>query len=162
MVYTTNGSTHRMMMRTADGAVAATVSNAFHGILNRLPNSLWIINPNNLEYAVRGSNVRNTAPWSNLASYGVGTASGNDDRYKTGSFVGRSFLGHKVKMLLFGFKATAQGDYRISSAESAEVASVITYLNGSVGAFLSIDGAQPVWKGYANVDFNDHWIRQAR
>jgi hypothetical protein len=145
MVYTVSGDTHRMMVRTADGAVATAISNAFHGILNRMAPDLYGVNPLNLEYAVKNSNVRNTAPWSNLSVYGAGTAISQDDRVKSISFVGRSFLGHKTKLFLFGYKVDANGDYRTTSAENANVASVVTYLNAAVGFALSIDGAQPVW-----------------
>lgn len=162
VVYTVNGNTHRMMCRTSDGGVPATMSLVFHGIFNRLAADLYTVAPQNLEFALRGSNVRNTAAWSQSASYGLGNADSNDDRAKAVSFVGRSFLGRRARLFVYGFKVDANGDYRTLSAENANVANVVTYLNGASGAFLAIDGAQPVYKGYANVGYNDHWVKQLR
>jgi len=151
-----------MMIRTGDGAVASVVSSTFHGIFNRLTNLIYELRPQNMEYALRGSNVRNTAPWTNNAFYGGGTAFDTDLRAKTLSFVGRDLLGHKSRFFVYGYKGSANGDYRVQIGENADVASVVTYLDAATGAFLSVGGGQPVWKGYANVDFNDHWIKRAR
>ena len=162
MVYQVNGDTHRMMVRTGDGGVPTAISNAFHGILNRMAGSLNEVTPLGLERALRGSNVRNPFAWTNAATYGLGNADSNDDRDKAISCVGRSSGGHKVKFFLFGFKNDADGDYRTDTTENAGVADTVGYLNGATGFALAIDGLQPVWKSYVNIKVNDHWVKVHR
>lgn len=162
LVYTVNSTQHRMMCRTADGVTAAQMNTIFNSLLNNITTGINAITPLNLEFANKGSNVRNTAVWTGAASYGTGTEAGNDGRARTASFVGRSSDGRKARLFIFGLKPFSEGDYRIDTSEGVAVANVVSFLNGASGVFFSISGTQPVWKGYANIGYNDHWIKQYR
>lgn len=162
LVYQVNGDTHRLMMRTATGATAANVSLTLHGLINRMAPDLNLLTPLNLEYAFINSNVRNTALWSQAASYGAGDESTNDGRARSASFVGRAISGRRARLFLYGFKRNASGDYRTNIEENAQVLAAVAYLNGANGAFLAVDRSQPTYKGYVNVGYNDHWVKVAR
>ncbi len=162
IVYTNNGTTHRLMMRTNAGATAANVSLTLQGVFSRLAPILYATSILGLEFSVINSNVRNAATYSGTASFGTGSGSGVDTRARALSFVGRSPDGRKNRLFVFGAKDISEGDYRVDTTESTDVAALVTYLNGATGAFLSISGAQPVYKNYANIGFNDHWIKAYR
>lgn len=162
LVYEVNGFTHRMMCRTGDGATAAEVSAAFDGLLVIMAPMLNAVHPSGLEFALRGSNIRNTAPFTGLGVYGTGTAISNDGRAAEYSFVGRSLGGKRTRLFLFGGKTSAEGDYRIDAGSSAAVAAATDYLNSIAGKFLSIDALHPTWKTYINTGLNDFWVKQAR
>ena len=161
-VYTVNGATHRMLMRTVDTQEAVNANVAFDTIFTQLSTQLNTVQVQNLEMAVKGSNVRNTFAWTGPISYGAGTQSGTDVRARSWSFVGRSTLGHKSRFTIFGPKDIGEGDYRVDVSESAVVQTIVNTLNGAVGVFIAVDGSKPVWKGYANIDYNDHWIKVFR
>lgn len=162
MLYTVNGLSHRMMMRTGDGALPATVVSTFAGILTRITPEINEIVPTGLERALRGSDVRLPFAWTGAASYGLGNADASFIRAESISFTGRSTAGHKARMFLFGYKLGSNGDYRSTGAESAAIASVVSFLNGAVGAFLAIDGLQPTYHDYGNIGLNDHWVKKLR
>lgn len=162
LVYTVNGSTHRMMVRTTPAVTSAGANNLFDGLLDLLVPTVNSIAPQNLEFSVAGSNVRNAAAWTGSPTYGTGTEVGTDGRPRTWSFVGRSTGGRRTKLFVFGTKGISEGDMRVDLTESTAVAAVVNYLNTAVDVFLSIDGLKPVYKGYANVGYNDHWIKQYR
>jgi hypothetical protein len=161
-VYTANSTQHRLMIRTAPGVTAAQMNTIFTSLFNNLTSALNTINVQNLEFADLGSNVRNTAAWTGPASFGSGTEVDTDGRARSFSFVGRSQDGRKARVFVFGVKPFSEGDYRVDTSEAVAVANTVTFLNGASGVFLSISGAQPTWKGYANIGFNDHWIKQYR
>lgn len=162
LVYTVNGSTHKMGVRTLGSATGSQMNTVFNSLLNAISGAVNSIAPLNLEFAVQGSNVRNTVAWTGAPTYGLGTEAGTDGRARTYSFVGRSNDGRKVKLFIFGGKTFGEGDYRVDVTEGATIAAVVNILNAASGVYLSISGVQPVWKGYANIGYSDHWIKQYR
>lgn len=162
VVYTVNGFTHRACFRSTNGASNVDVSNAIHGVFNRLAGSLNAIGILGLERALQGSNVRNTFTWTQSAGYGLGTNEATSLRAQSISFVGRDIQGRRGRFFIYGYKLNQEGDYRVDTTEDTGVASVITYLNGATGFFLTVGGLSAVWKQYGNIDINDHWIKQAR
>jgi hypothetical protein len=149
-------------MRTNDGQNAPAISTVFSQFYNHIQNQVYQTTITGMEFAVRGSNVRNLAVYTGQASWGLGTGVNEDTRNRTWSFVGRSPDGRKSRLFVFGAKAIQEGDLRVDTGESTIVQSVVTFLNGAVGTFNSISGAHPTWKGYANVGYNDHWARVYR
>lgn len=161
-VYTVNNATHRIGVRTANGVTSAQANTFFHTLFNTHAPVLNSVVPLTLEFAVQGSNVRNLSAWTGSASYGIGVQDGNDRRARFTTYVGRSTDGRKSKLYLFGLQDISEGDYRVSGAESAVVQAFLNILNVANGVYLSISGQQPVWKGYANVAFHNHWVKQFR
>lgn len=162
LVYNVNSTQHKLMVRTLGSATGAQMNTVFNTLLGIVSAATNQITPLNLEFAVQGSNVRNTVAWTGAPTYGLGTEVGTDGRARTFSAVGRSTDGRKSKLFIFGAKTFSEGDYRVDIGEGTAVANLITHLNSASGVYLSISGLQPVWKGYVNIGFNDHWIKQYR
>jgi hypothetical protein len=162
MVYTVNGATHRLMIRTVDGVTAAQVEPVFFNIWSMHAAALNSTQLLNLERALKGSNVRIPFAYTLSNQFGTGTQSGNDRRARSWSYTGRSTDGRKSRLFIFGGIDASQGDYRTTSAESTIVQTFSAYLNAAASVFLSISGLQPVWHAYLNIGYNDHWIKQFR
>jgi hypothetical protein len=161
--YTVNGDSHSILMRADAGQSAAQVSGVFSTLLTGFGDAnLYQYDVTGLRYAEVGSDVSLPAPYTGDAQFGTGTAVSTDQRAKTLSFTGRDVAGHKVKFFMYGIKMQAQGDYRISIGEDVAIGAAITYLTNLTEHFWTIAGLQPIWNGYANVGWNDHWIKRAR
>jgi hypothetical protein len=150
------------MMRSDNTVDGAGANSAFNVFLLDIAPAAYTIAPLAIEHSIQGSNVRNTVPMSLAPSYGTGINTTDDRRARTVSFVGRSNLGHRARLTVFGIKDISEPDYRVDTTESTVVSSVVTLLNGAVGVFLAIDGQKAVWKSYGNINFNDHWIKVFR
>ncbi len=162
IIYTNNGTTHRMMARTLVGLTAASMSTNFQSIFAALTGTLNATTIVGMEKASKGSGVRNPQTYSGTTTFGSGTELDTDGRARALSFVGRSAGGRKSRLFLFGVKAIPEGDYRVDTTESAGVASAVIALNLPAGSFLSIDELKPIWKAYANIGYSDHWIKEYR
>ena len=77
------------------------------------------------------------------------------------NFVGRSSTGRRARWAIFGYK-NAYSEFRLTSAESADIATVVDALDASPTRFLAIDGNLPTWYPYANVKAWDYWVGEAR
>jgi len=84
------------------------------------------------------------------------------------SFVSRSTAGGKGRFFLYGtglaqtlFDAT-EGDYRISSAEDANISAAIVRLNETSPALVCNDNHTAIWYEYVNIKPNDNWVRKQR
>jgi len=53
-------------------------------------------------------------------------------------------------------------DYRFIAGESSPLDNVINILQGAGSLLLGIDGLTPLWKDYADVQVNDHWVKRLR
>jgi len=161
-VYTCNGSEHRVMARTGPAATAASMSTVFSTLFANLAGQMVATTITGLEQSLAGSNIRLLHPYTGAQPTGTGTNIDNDQRARTLSFVGRTAGGHKSRLFVFGIDAFSEGDYRVDTTESTFVAAVVTQLVNTPGVFLGIDGLAPVWHSYANIGYNDHWIKVYR
>jgi hypothetical protein len=161
-VYVNNGTTHRLGIRTADGVINTQASTVFSTLFANLAPIMTATLITGLERALKGSNVRLPFVYTGAQPAGTGTNIDNDQRARAISFTGRSNDGRKSKLFVFGMDAFSEGDYRVDISESAEIDAQVDHLNGANGVFLSISGLQPVWHAYANVGYNDHWIKEYR
>jgi hypothetical protein len=84
------------------------------------------------------------------------------------SFVGRSTLGGKARMFQYGttFRnavITAVGvDWKVTSAENASISAAIVRLNETSPAIVANDDSVATWYEYANIKYNDRWVRRMR
>jgi len=62
---------------------------------------------------------------------------------------------------LFGF-GSADTNFRILPSENPNVGNVVSLLNDPDTPLLTISGTAPVFNEYANINFNDHWVKDAR
>lgn len=82
------------------------------------------------------------------------------------SFVGRGADGRRVRLSFLGCTMSPanlvnnNNDYRLSSAENANVEQIVSMLNET--PFTTISGTIPSWKQYANLGFNAYWQQQVR
>jgi len=159
--YDMDGNLHKMQQRVPNNHPVASVVSAFDQFLSALVNDFWQIDIIGLERAVQGSDIRNPVTWTGATSYGLGAPS-DISQAATLSFVGRSNGGHKNRVFMFGAKSIAFDDYRIGSGENTSVLNALTVLNGLPNGFLSIDGLKPVYKAYANLNVNQHWVKKLR
>lgn len=162
VIYSNNGTTHKTMCRTLVGLTAAQMSVNFVNLFTAIAGTLNATIILGMEKALKGSNVRNPQTFSGNTTYGSGTELDTDGRARALSFVGRSAGGRKVRLFMFGARPIPEGDYRLDISESAGVLAAVAALNTPAAAFLSIDELKPVWANYANVGYNDHWIKEYR
>lgn len=161
--YTVNGDAHSMLMRAGSTKTAAEVSSVFSDFLTLFTiNNLYEVNVVGMRHALNGSDVSLPATYTGDTQLGSGTANTTDMRAKTISFTGRDQTGHKIKLYMFGVKFQSNGDYRIQRGEDVAVGDLLNYLAALDGFFDSINGLHPIWNQYANVGFNDHWIKRVR
>lgn len=161
-IYAVNGTTHRVLCRTLDGVTAIQASGVFQPFFTQVATLRVSTTILGLERSLKGSNVRVPFAYSGGAPGGTGTETSTDGRARTLSWTGRTTDGRRTKIFMFGINGQPQGDYRLDTAESAANLTQVNWLNAASGVWLSISGLQPVWHMYANVGFNDHWIREYR
>lgn len=84
------------------------------------------------------------------------------------SFVGRSILGGKARMFLYGTNTGAivrtddSNDFRLTSAEDASISAAIVRLNETGPIIVANDDSEVVWYEYVNIKYNDRWVRRMR
>jgi hypothetical protein len=162
LLYTNNNTSHKMLMRTGEGQVSTAISTVFQNFLSKLPTLMVSTSVTGLERAVKGSNVRIPFAYTGTQPTGTGTNVDNDRRARTISFTGRSTDGHKSRIFVFGINDISEGDMRVDITEATAIADAVTHLNGANNVWLSISGLQPTWHQYANIGYNDHWIKEYR
>jgi len=62
---------------------------------------------------------------------------------------------------LLGAGALDGDDFRITSAENLVIAAAVAALNGA-GFLCGNDDLAGVWYPYANLKYNDYWLRKVR
>lgn len=83
-------------------------------------------------------------------------------------FVGRSALGQKARVFVYGFAGGPEetaglgDDFRLTAAESANIDDAVVVLNNGSPQIVGSDDANVSWYSYANTKFNDFWLRQIR
>jgi len=108
-----------------------------------------------------------TPPDQPTGAVGVTGAHATDATFQIG-FVGRSALGGKARMFLYGTnyaQNVASGetdDWRYTSAESPAVSDAIVRLNETSPALVANDDSIAVWYEYVNLKYNDRWLRRLR
>lgn len=83
------------------------------------------------------------------------------------SFVGRSVLGQRAAFFLYGVGVNPvtdvdSFDFRIHASEDANVSTALAVLNDAVPQLVANDNASVIWYEYANMKYNDYWVRKSR
>ena len=160
--YTVCGEGHTLQARSGDGVDASEASSDLDQFLSAITDELFELTIVRLRHRAAGSSVSLPVTWSGGATYGSG-AGVHADSAQYGDFVGRSFEGRRVRLAVFGWKGTIEGDdFRVSTAEDSLIADAVALLNGTSDFFLAIDGTVPVWYGYANTGDNAYWRNRIR
>ena len=162
--YTVEGDQHALVMRAANPITPAEAAEAIDIFLTAISGELTTITTVGLRVALEGSNITNPASTTGLsATYGSGSGVVINAPLQV-TFVGRSADGHKARVGIFGWNGQTDDSWRMTTTEVAGVAAGVTELNSLsiAGLFVSISGAGVLWKPYANIGYNDHWIKKAR
>lgn len=171
--YSVLGLTHTMQWRIARGAGVTGLNNmvlkvaAFLAALETGLVSSWTIL--SATYAEEDSDIFLPA---GTPSAPTGTQSDagslkSQSVVSTG-FVGRSNLGQKARVFVYGFRQgpedaeTDADDFRLLAAESTEIDDAVVVLNNGSPNVVGSDDAVVSWYSYANVKYNDYWLRQIR
>lgn len=77
------------------------------------------------------------------------------------SFVARSPGGRRGRIEMFGWKFV-DTSWRYNFGENPNIDAAVVVLQGGAGYPLGIDGTELVWKQYANVGYDDHYVQQLR
>lgn len=170
--YRSAGLIHTMLWRFQAGGVddspagwADKVGQVLGALEGFISSDMSIISA---EAAVAGSDVflPTTAPTVEYFS-GV-NLTGTNQAALALSFVGRSALGQRARMFVYGVNLDIASatittrDWRITPSESAQVASAISILNDLAPECVGTDGGVVQWYPYVNIKFNDYWLRRAR
>jgi len=162
--YTVLGDQHSMLCRVTDAVSLSDVQIAIDDFLQALSGNLVEITTVGLRVAAEGSDITNPVATGIIAAnYGSGAGDVINAPLQV-NFVGRSPDGRKSRVGIFGWTAQTDASWRITSSEDSDVLAAITSLTsaGAGGIFVSISGARPLWKPYADIGYNDHWVKQAR
>ena len=162
--YTAHGAQHSMLMRTADERSAAEAAEAIDTFLTAIEGNLTEITTVNLRVARAGSNITNDESTVGLqGTYGSGSGSDLDVPLQV-TFPGRSADGHKNRVGMFGWNGQVDVSWRITSTEDADVLAGVGALNAlsASGFFVTITGERSIYKQYANIGYNDHWVKEQR
>jgi len=162
--YTVLGNQHSLMMRSASPISPGEAAEAIDLFLLQIDSELTTITTVGLRVALEGSNITNPAsPTGLAATYGSGSGSDINAPLQV-TFTGRSADGHKARVGIFGWNAQTDTSWRMTPAEVAAVGDEVTNLNSlsAAGLFCSISGEGALWHPYANIGYNDHWVKEAR
>ena len=84
------------------------------------------------------------------------------------SFVGRSNLGQKARVFIYGLavgpedSATTGDNFRTTGAESTPINNAVVVLNNGSPNIVASDNAVVGWYVYCNQKYNDYWLRKVR
>ncbi len=171
--YTVLGLTHTQQWRIARGAGPAGLSAmilkvaAFYGAIQSLLYTGFAFL--SATYAPEDSDVflpaaLPTPPTASLAL----PAQPKSQAILATSFVGRSNLGQKARLFLYGLaigpedSATTGDDFRTKGSESTPVNNAIVVLNNGSPNIVASDNAIVAWYTYTNQKYNDFWVRSTR
>lgn len=162
--YVANEKQHSLMMRTPNELTAGEAGEQIDAFLSAIEGGLTIITTIGLRVARAGSNITNAEGTVGLsATYGSGIGPVIGAPLQV-TFVGRSNDGHKARVGIFGWNGQSDDSWRMTVVEDGDVAAGVTFLQAitSSGFFVSISGEPVVWHAYANIGYNDHWVKDAR
>jgi len=160
--YANSVGSHTLTVRLEDpDGVLADADTLVDAVLTDLSPALYATQILSVEQSASGSNLRFPAASSIVGnSYGSGSATVEGDATPL-NFVGKSTGGRLVRFGVFGY-AGSFSQFRLTSGENGAIAAAVAELNAAEGAGAAIDGLHAIWKEYANVKPNDHWVKEAR
>lgn len=160
--YQNSVAEHSIIFRVVTGTPIADVDEVMQLLLTHLGVNCMASTITAVERALLGSNIFNPAVGSTLLgdSFGSGAGSPTQNAESVG-IVGRGSDGRRSRLFLFGYGA-ADNNFRITAAENVNVTTLINALNDPDVPLLTISGTAPTFNNYWNVNFNDHWVKEAR
>lgn len=173
--YSTLGHEHTMMFRIARGTGVAGLNAtilkvaAFLNALAPARYADWT--PISATYTPEDSDVSvpTAVPTLTAGAVAVPTNPTSDSIMSLG-FVGRSNAGQKARLFVYGTafapevsgNAAIADNFRITAAENGTVDAAVTVLNNGSPNIPASDNQTVGWYSYANLKYNDYWLRQIR
>jgi len=157
--YVTGGKEHTLQVRSTNSPafVGTFVDNFFTSITG----ALFIMTITTVDWAPAGSDIFNPVT-TGIEGNTYGSGSGTPDQAAWAyTFLGRTSGGRRVRFNIYG-ATTLGANYHIAPGENVWIDAGIATLVSAGGLVLGIDGISPVWKAYADVQVNDHWVKEIR
>jgi hypothetical protein len=174
LTYSSAGATHSMQFRgprTTDAAGAVAIADKAVAFLNALSNARfedwqllstqWCAADSDLFFDISPTITLNAGAVTNPTTF--------KPIYKAQyfQFVGKSAAGSRVSVYLYGVNAdelssAGFADFRVFNSENSAIATAQGVLNENAPSFYAADNNAALWRPYANIKSNDHWVHKAR
>jgi len=150
---------HSFQIRSEDSP--ATVGNVVDQFLTAFGTGVYATTLIGAEFAADNSDIFNPVVTGFEGNtYGTGAAPTQEVPWAF-TFVGRTPGGRRCRLALFGAKSLFT-NYRATPAEAAFIADALDVLTSNTGIIMGIDANDVIWKPYANIQVNDHWLKEVR
>lgn len=107
------------------------------------------------------------APAQPTGTVGINIATISDAAFAL-SFVARTIAGEKARFFLYGtslpiaVRSGTGNDFKVLASENSGVSAGIVRLNQTSPALVGNDNQTAIWYEYANMKYNDRWVRKLR
>jgi hypothetical protein len=157
--YTVIGNQHSMQIRS--GVSPASLGSFINALYTNLGVDVFATVIDFVDWAPAGSDIFNPVTTGIEGNtYGSGAGATENIPWAL-TFIGRTSGGRRVRFAVFGYKSLSS-NYRVTAGEQASIDGVITLLQSVGSGVVGIDNIAPVWKTYADVQVNDHWLKVVR
>lgn len=160
--YTVSGEQHTMQARPQTGSSNLDVMDVLAAFWAALDDSIFLTNIDGARGRAEGATVTLPVTWTGDSGYGV-TDGEHNTTAQYYDFVGRSILGRRVKLSVFGAGTlvdTVGHDYRLTP--SGLLLDALNVLKSNSDILGAIDGAQIIWYDYINTGINAYWRNKIR
>lgn len=157
--YTMSGIQHSLQTRSTQSPAA--MGGWYNNFWTTFTTNLYAFTFDYMVWAPAGSDIFNivTSGYEGTI-YGLGPAPTEAQAYAY-TFVGRTAGGRRSRITQFG-PLGLSSNYRVTAGENAAIDNVLAALAASAGVLQGIDGLPILWKQYADVQVNDHWVKELR
>lgn len=160
--YTVAGEQHTMQARPQTGSSNLDVMGVLADFWAAFDDSIYQTNIDGARGRAEGGVVTLPLTWTGDSAYGTADGDHNNTAQYY-DFVGRSILGRRVKLSVFGAVVvvdTVEHDYRLTP--SGNVLAALNVLKSNSDILGAIDGAQIIWYDYINTGINAYWRNKIR
>jgi hypothetical protein len=159
--YTCAGKGHTAEVRFNGATSPSDFGDTMNAILNTLGSHLYSLTIDAVRFSADGSDI-SLPVTSGIEGNSYGTT---DPVSQTIPFYmrfqGRSAGGRRCSFDLYTTKFS-DANFRVTSAESSDVADVVDILNAEPSLFCGIDGLGVTWYPYVNIKASSYWTRKIR
>lgn len=162
--YSSCGEDHTLQVRFSASSSAAAAMAYADDFLTAVAPFLFLTTIRGARTRAQGSNLSFPIAWTGAATYGSGAGEHFNAAWYI-DFIGRSPLGRRVRMGMFGTNVVTDAvndDYRLLESENVNVANTLVALESSPSEGVAIDGGNTVWNRYANIGVNAYWRNRIR
>lgn len=162
--YVTCGEPHTTQVRFNDDGSVTEAMDLLDEILTAISGRLRLLTVTGARVRAMGGSVSLPVTWGGSSTYGSGAGAHFESAYYM-DFIGRSALGRRARLAVFGATAPADitnDDFRVTSSEDSGVLAAVNALNAGTGVGIAIDGLAVTWYPYVNIGTNAYWRNHIR